>query len=247
MRRLRGGGLNQKECPVTVQFPSCDSNFNAYAGRCIQRKADIQAAAKQAMQGFADTLAPAAFSIAQATEATTLILSRDRNSAVLQRFKVNEFASRPDVKAMLMLAHKNGYATVTFGIAMGASKILGANTEAGYAFSTEVKATKFAQSIFQSEFPPTEYITGGFSGGLQFGVSGEIVIGFYRAGNQPKNGFGGDSHGATVSIAAIQGSGAAAWFNYGGTLAGITYSGTVGVEFSAGAYNRVTTSVNYMK
>ena len=241
------GDVGEMECPITVQMPSCDKDLNAYAGQCIQRQADIIESAKQAAKGFADTLTPAALAVAQATEVTALILSNNRRSDVLQRQKVIEFAQRPDVKALMLLARENGYGTVSFGVAMSAAGVFGADTEFGYAFSTDAEAMQFTLNPFESKFPPTEYLTGGYSGGFQFGASGAIIVGFYRAGNQPSNGFGGASHGATVSIAAFQGSGASVWFNYDGTLAGISYAGTAGAKFSAGAYNRVSTTVRHLQ
>lgn len=265
------GALNQRACPVTVRVPSCNQGLVEELGtaRCVKPKARpahcgrvgqkpckihefIPSCTADAVEDFvkgqcinsSDGLLEKAKVELQKAEPT---LTRIANSAVTcidptllartapgaRQGVVDNLLKLECFRSILATARAEGFKTVSVGLSGGTSIGFGIDVEAGFAFDTAAPTNA-----------PTFYLGGGYSLGMQGDASGSVAISLLKGANRTGGGgYGGDSHGLTLGLAAAGGSGVGVWFSYEGALDGLTVMLTSGAKLNAGSYSRSTTHV----
>lgn len=223
------GRKGQKPCTIDVYIPSCVKGLTEdilSTGLCIDTEAEIKKAAElhwNDQRNFALEL----------TKSSVACVGSNLPSeqSVLSTQYGIQLASKPCFQNLLLSANRAGYQTLTIGVAGGIALGLGADGEAGLAFPTSGNGRI------------TRYETEGYSFGWQTGAGADIVLSLFKKANSSSGtNFGGDSHGATVELAAGAGLSYAVWFEYDGTHSGFSIAPKLGVGFGS-AYARGRTRI----
>lgn len=216
------GAEGQKPCPLP-HIPSCNGKLVEHfvRGKCIRSDGDIVNLAKNLIRESGHIL-----------EAAAQALATCGLDALMQQ----RYPFRPQVAQQIQNSHcfaqikhnarQLGYNTITIGASGGVALLIGAEGENGFAFDVNGRN------------PVATYHTLGLKLGT-IGAGTAVTVGFFKKDNLS---FGGDAHGAVVGFSAVGGSGAGAWFEYNGDVAGINASITAGAEAEIG-YVRNTTQV----
>jgi len=228
-RPVHCGREGQDPCKLTEFFPSCSGRLveDFIAGQCIRSEGDIVNMARNTADevgGFAE----AAFNTLLQCGVIALYEAgaKDNGGALAAQIQ-----NKPCFQTLMQEVEALGYQTITIGGAGGASFILGADGENGFAFDTT------------GRYAPSTYHNLGFKMGFTAGGGASVVLGFYKGTNQTgPAGFGGDGHGATVSGSFGGGAGMAVWYGYNGALNGFTIAANSGAEVEV-AYVRNTTEI----
>lgn len=223
------GREGQRPCRLNEFIPSCAGNLVEHFGKkkCIRKDGDIINIAKNTLRETGAFIDASMGTLVRCGVTDIMLRARRGNRDQVLR----QLDQKPCVRELLRNADRLGYQTVTIGGAGGASFILGADGESGFAFDTKFR------------YPVSTYHTVGYKIGFTAGGGAAVTVGFWKGNNQPgSRGFGGDGHGATVGMAAYGGSGGGAWYGYDGKLTGVSGFFTAGAKFDA-AYVRNTTRI----
>lgn len=254
------GALDQRACRKTEAAFSCKKGLrrDPPSGYCVERrkvdKAELRRAAKILIDESTTLIKganvyrkciygdPAAFvnpDFQKYLDKVDLVKRavKDKDVSIAIALAMSDCAA-----PLLRTALTGGYETFTVGMTGGAGLGLGGFADNGFAFHTP-SLLAFVDDPTNNKFPmPTFYQTKAVSAGIQAGASAGLSIGFYKDPARHADIRGTDTHGITAEAIGAAGAGVGAWFTYDGEVDGVSVAALIGLEGSAGAYNKVNTS-----